>query len=62
MRSMTRRVRSARPWEKGLQDGPDGELVKVEPRLKVLPGRGLHSSIFQLILSRFSHTSPRPAV
>jgi hypothetical protein len=30
--------------------------------LVVVPGRGLHSSAFQLNLSRFAHTSPRPPI
>jgi hexosaminidase len=35
--------------------------VEVVPEIDV-PGRGLHSSTFQLYLRRFGHTSPCPSV
>ena len=62
---MTWRVTSARPWEKGLQDGPDGELVKVEPRLKVLPGGRCDArliSLFAAVYAGTDHGCGRPDI
>ena len=43
------------------RDGNGGRAIE-RPARKRAPGRGLHSSTFQLNLSRFGHTSPYPPV